>query len=59
MSCDIITTCLLFQFYFIVCFRARAEAQDPPNNEDINYENYNGEYGSNYDQGLYGDYGNN
>ena len=47
---------------FVNC-RAKAEAQDPPNNLEYNEEEYNnyaaydGEYGTDYEEGLYGDYG--
>ena len=44
------------------CCSARAAAQDPPNeaeyNEaEYNYAAYDGEYGTDYEEGLYGDYG--
>ena len=41
--------------------RANAEAQDPPNNaeytEEYEYGTYDGEYGADYNENLYGDYG--
>ena len=41
--------------------RANAEAQDPPNNpeytEEYEYGTYDGEYGADYDENLYGEYG--
>ena len=56
--------------YSIICFkylldnysnRANAEAQDPPNNpeytEEYEYGTYDGEYGADYDENLYGEYG--
>ena len=43
------------------CNRANAEAQDPPNNpeytEEYEYGTYDGEYGADYDENLYGEYG--
>ena len=51
--------------YFFPQYRPRAKAQDPPNYNENEYApgdyvagEYDGEYGADYDESLYGDYGN-
>ena len=54
---------MIFEYQPKKNFRANAKAQDPPNElteEDYNnyYGEYEGEYGTDYEEGVEGDYGN-
>ena len=58
-----LTEWIVFEYQSTKCFRANAKAQDPPNElteEDYNnyYGEYEGEYGTDYEEGVDGDYGN-
>ena len=58
-----LTKWIVFEYQSTKCFRANAKAQDPPNElteEDYNnyYGEYEGEYGTDYEEGVDGDYGN-
>ena len=59
----ILTEWIVFEYQSTKFFRANAKAQDPPNElteEDYNnyYGEYEGEYGTDYEEGVDGDYGN-